>query len=121
MNKLAVLVVVLLAIGAYIYRDRIIPTQIKADSPQKIYSWKDKDGRTHYSSDKSSAPADAKTANLPEISIIETDKAELEKQAKRLKEKDAPAESNDIVKPRLPEVRNLALERMEKAAGNLKK
>lgn len=121
MNKLAVFVVVLLAIGAYFYRDQIMPAQISSKAPQKIYSWKDRDGRTHYSSDKSAAPADAKPANLPEISIIESDKAELEKQAKRLKEKETPVVSSDIEKPKLPQVRNLALERMEKAAENLKK
>ncbi len=121
MNKLAVFVVVLLAIGGYLYRDQIIPAQIGDKASQKIYSWKDKDGRTHYSSDKSAAPAGVKAADLPEISIIETDKAELEKQAKRLKEKDAPVESGELEKPKMPQVRNLALERMEKAAENLKK
>jgi Domain of unknown function (DUF4124) len=121
MNKLAVFVIVLLAIGAYFYRDQIIPPQISSKAPQKIYSWKDKEGTTHYSSDKSAAPAGAKTANLPEISIIETDKAELEKQAKRLKEKETPVGTGDIEKPKLPQVRNLALERIEKAAENLKK
>ncbi len=121
MNKLAIFVVVLLAIGAYFYRDQIVPAQISSKAPQKIYSWKDKDGRTHYSSDKSVAPAGVKTADLPEISIIETDKAELEKQAKRLKEKETPVESSEFEKPKLPQVRNLALERMEKAAENLKK
>lgn len=121
MNKLAVFVIVLLAIGAYFYRDQIIPTRNSSQAPQKIYSWKDKEGKTHYSNDKSTAPAGAKSANLPEISIVETDKAELEKQAQRLREKEAPAESNDIVKPKVPQVRNLALERMEKAAENLRK
>jgi Domain of unknown function (DUF4124) len=121
MNKLAIFVVVLTAIGGYFYRDQWLPQEVKNKSGSIIYTWKDKAGKTHYSSDKSAAPANAKAADLPEISILETDKTELQKQAKRLKEKDAPVESAEAEKPKLPQVRNLALERMEQAADKLKK
>jgi Domain of unknown function (DUF4124) len=121
MNKLAIFVVVLLAIGAYFYRDQWLSPEVKNKPASVIYRWKDSAGKTHYSSDKSAAPANAKAADLPEISIVKTDKTELEKQAKRLKEKDAPVASAEAEKPKLPQVRNLALERMEKAAENLKK
>lgn len=121
MNKLAIVVVILLVIGGYFYRDQIIPSQVKAKSSQTIYTWKDSRGKTHYSSDKSNLPKNAQAADLPEISILETDRAELEKQAARLKEKEKPVESGDVEKPKMPQVRNLALERVEKAADNLKK
>ena len=121
MNKLTVFVIVVLGAGAYFYRDQWLSPESKTKSESTIYTWKDQAGKTHYSSDKSTVPANAKAAHLPEISIIETDRAELEKQAKRLKEKDAPVDSNEAEKPKLPQVRNLALERMEKAADNLKK
>lgn len=121
MNKLLVFVVILLAIGAYFYRDQILPSQAKSKTAQTIYTWKDGNGKTHYSSDKSAVPANAKAADLPEISILETDRAELEKQAARLREKEKPADAGEIEKPKMPQVRNLALERMEKAADNLKK
>jgi Domain of unknown function (DUF4124) len=121
MNKLALLVIVVLAIGAYLYRDRLLAVVATKNPDQPIYSWKDKDGRTHYSSDKSSAPAHAKPADLPGISILESDKDELDKQAKRLGEKEKSVEPGDVDKPKLPQVRNLALERMEKAAESIKK
>ncbi len=121
MNKLAIFVVVLLAIGGYFYRDQIMPSEVKARSSQTIYTWKDSSGKTHYGSDKSAMPASAKVADLPEISILETDRAELEKHAARLKEKEKPQESGEIEKPKMPQVRNLALERMEKSVENLKK
>lgn len=121
MNKLAVFAVILLAAGAYFYRDHLIPSQAKNQPPQKIYTWKDTDGKTHYSGDKSGAPAHAKPADLPEIGSIETDQTALEKQAKWLKQKETAAESGDAEKPKLPQLRNLALERMEKAADNLTK
>ncbi len=113
MNKLARVVIALLAIGAYFYRDQL-PALTKTTAPETIYAWKDKNGKVNYSADKAEAPAHAKPANLPGLSIIETDRAELEKQAKRLEEKEKPAESRDDTKPKLPEIRNLALERMEK-------
>ncbi len=121
MNKLLIVVVLLLVIGGYHYRDQFMPRQVSNNASKTIYTWKDGDGKVHYSSDKNSMPANAKAADLPEISILETDRAELEKQAARLKEKEKPAESGDTEKPKMPQVRNLALERMEKAAENLKK
>ncbi len=121
MNKLLIVVVIMLAVGGYFYRDKFMPSQAKGNVSKPIYTWKDGAGKTHYSSDKNNLPANAKAADLPEISIIETDRVELEKQAARLKEKEKPAESGDMEKPKLPQVRNLALERMEKAAENLKK
>jgi Domain of unknown function (DUF4124) len=121
MNKLAILVIAMLAIGAYFYRDQLMPSQAANQSNQSIYTWKDQAGKTHYSSEKSAVPAHAKKANLPEISIIETDKEELDKQAKRLKEKETPQQSDDAEKPKPPQVRNLALERMESAVDKLKK
>jgi hypothetical protein len=121
MNKLAIFVIVLLGIGAYFYRDQWLSTPSRNKPASTIYTWKDKAGKTHYSSDKASVPANAKAADLPEISILHTDRAEMEKQAKRLKEKEIPAETGAVEQPKLPQVRNLALERMEKAADNLKK
>ena len=119
MNKLAVFAVILLAAGAYFYRDHLIPSQTKNKSRQKIYTRKDQDGITHYNGDKSAAPAHAKIADLPEIGSIETDQTALEKQAKWLKQKETAAEPGDPEKPKLPQLRNLTLERMEKAAANL--
>ena len=74
----------------------------------------------HYSSDKSSAPAHAKRADLPGISILESNKEEIDKQAERLRQKQKPVESGDGEKPKLPELRNLAIERMEKTAQDIK-
>ena len=119
MNKLALVVIALLAIGAYFYRDQL-PALSKTTAPQTIYTWKDKNGKVNYSADKAAAPAHAKPANLPGLSIIETDHAEMEKQAARLKEKENPPESGVEKTPKLPEVRNLALERMEKAFDKAK-
>jgi hypothetical protein len=118
-NKLAMVVIALLTIGAYFYRDQL-PALTKTTAPQTIYTWKDKNGKVNYSADKATAPAHAKPADLPGLSIIETDRAEMEKQAKRLEEKEKPAESRDDTKPKLPEVRNLALERMEKTINKAK-
>ena len=120
MNKLAVLVVAMLAIGAYAYRDRLFHAQATKDSAQPIYTWKDKEGQVHYSSDKTSGPAHAKRADLPGISILESNKEELDKQAERLRQKEKPAESGDVEKRKPPEVRNLAIERMEKTAQDIK-
>ena len=121
MNKLAIFVIALLAFGAYFYRDQLMPGLAANKPNQTIYTWKDEAGKTHYSSDKPAIPAHAKAADLPGISIIETDKAELDKQAKRLKEKDLPPPSDQAEKPKLPQVRNLALERMESTVDKLKK
>lgn len=125
MNKFALLAIALLLAGGYFYRDQFMPSIANhakgKSSAAVIYTWKDQAGKTHYSSDKSAAPANAKAADLPEISILETDRDELEKQAQRLKEKERPPESADTEKPKLPQVRNLALEKMEKAADNMKK
>ena len=121
MNKLLLFVIALVVVGGYFYRDQIMPSRSKAKAIQTIYTWKDSTGKTHYSSDKASAPANAKAADLPQISILETDRAELEKQAQRLKEKEKPAESAESEKPKMPQIRNLALERMEKSVANIKK
>jgi Domain of unknown function (DUF4124) len=121
MNKPVLLAIVVLIIGAYVYRDRWLPMSATKESAQAIYKWKDKDGKVHYSTDKSSAPADAKSADLPGISILESDQEELAKQAERLREKDKPTPSGDVEKPKLPEMRNLAIERIEKAAEGVKK
>lgn len=85
MSNLALVVIALLAIGAYFYRDQL-PALTKTTAPQTIYTWKDKNGKVNYSADKAKVPAHAKAANLPGLGIIETDRAELEKQAKRLEE-----------------------------------
>ena len=119
MNKLAIVVIAALAVGAYFFRDQVLGLA-KTTASQTIYTWKDKNGKVNYRADKAAAPAHAKPATLPGVSIIETDRAELEKQAKRLEEKEKPAESTDLTKPKLPEVRNLALERMETALDTAK-
>ena len=121
MNKFALLVAAVLVIGAYFYRDRLLAVVTEKNPDQPIYSWKDKDGRTYYSSDKLSAPAQAKPANLPEISIIESNKEELDKQAKRLANREKSPESSDTEKAKRPQVHNLALERVEKAAESIKR
>ena len=121
MNKLAFLVIAMLAFGAYMYRDQWLPSSAPKNSAHDIYTWKDKNGKVHYSSDKSSLPDHAKRADLPGISIIESNREELDKQAQRLKEQEKPAVSGDSEKPKLPEMRNLSLERMEKAAERIKK
>ncbi len=120
MNKLAIFVIVMFAIGAYFYRDQLALKLSKNNPAQIIYTWKDKDGKVHYSGNKTAAPAHTKPADLPGLSIIETDHAEMEKQATRLKEKENPPESGVDKPPKMPEVRNLALERMEKAFDKAK-
>jgi Domain of unknown function (DUF4124) len=120
MNKLALLVIVMLAIGAYIYRDKLLPSFATKDAAQTIYTWKDKDGKVHYSSDKSSAPDHAKRADLPGISILESNKEELDKQLERLHEKDKQTQSGDGEKPKSPQLRNLAIERIEKKVQDIK-
>ncbi len=120
MNKLALLVIVMLSIGAFMYRDKLLPSSVTKDAAQTIYTWKDKDGKVHYSSDQSSAPDHAKRADLPGISILESNKEELDKQAERLRQKENPTESGDGEKRKPPELRNLAIERIEKKVQDIK-
>ena len=123
MVRIIVLLAVVAGVAWYFYRDPINTLLGKpAPAAQKMYRWKDELGKVHYSSSKADAPRGAQPADLPEIGIMSTDKAALDKQAERLKAKEQESKSGgDLERPKLPQVRNLAIERMEKATDKLSK
>ena len=120
MVRKIILLAVIAGVAWYFFRDPIqayVAQQFKPD----IYRWKDARGELHYSSDKADAPRGAKQADLPGISVLPSDRSELAKQAARLKAEEQSQQAGATEKPKLPQVRNLAIERIEQAAEKLRK
>ena len=122
MARNIVLLAIVVAVAWYFFRDEV-GGLVSQQAKQGIYRWKDDKGIVHYSSNKADAPRGAKQAGLPEIGVMQTDRAALEKQAARLKanEQSERQPAGGVEKPKLPQVRNLAIERIEQAAEKLSK
>ncbi len=119
MARKFILLAIVVGIAWYFFRDQV--SAFAGQPKQAIYRWKDDPSVVHYGSSKAAAPRGARQADLPEISVIPNDQAALEKQAAHLKAKqqsDSQPPSGGE-KPKMPQVRNLAIERMEKVAEKL--